>query len=92
MGSVSGKGDGHGESIFPVRKWSKVDFSEGGVKCRSGRVVGKSLGWRKPFFKFFGRRGVILGVYSERFDLPHFSSFFVFSVGDESWGKTAKYF
>lgn len=44
MGSVSGKGDGHGESIFPVRKWSKVDFSEGGVKCRGGRVVGKYLG------------------------------------------------
>ena len=58
MGSVSGKGDGHGESIFPVRKRNKVDFSEGGVKCRSGRVVGKYLGWRKPFLSFLGGEGL----------------------------------
>ena len=32
------------------------------------------------------------GDYSDRFDSLHFSSFLGFSVGDESWGESARYF
>ena len=53
---------------------------------------GENFRVRETLFKFFGVWEVMLGDYFDRFDSPHFSSFFGFSVGDESWGEGAKYF